>query len=135
MLRATSLSLLLVFVLGITHSTGQAKEECTLNSFPGMMVETQSCRLTDKHKDHLKKLAETLREAAKSNCLYAVTLVGHPKKDSASKERVSCRVDGVVSYLIQREGISKGRLNLNLDSGTGNEDLIEFKLTKTAINK
>ncbi|RTL59790.1 MAG: hypothetical protein EKK37_02745 [Sphingobacteriales bacterium] len=103
---------------------GYAKPDksCHLGYVPPVVFKKGSEKLSDEAKSILTSLGGMLK--ASENC--KVKIVGHPLADKRSQKRNQARIDAVVKYLVETQGITADRVEAVYDGGAGDENTVDI---------
>ncbi|HET9056226.1 MAG TPA: hypothetical protein VFN30_05190 [Chitinophagaceae bacterium] len=108
-----------------TCFTGLARADlttCNLGFIPPITFKKGSDVLSSDSKSLLTSLGGMLK--ASPNC--KIKIAGHPLADKRSQSRNQKRIDAVVKYLIETEGIGAERIEVIYDGGAGEENTLDI---------
>ncbi|MBI3718827.1 MAG: hypothetical protein HY252_09560 [Sphingobacteriales bacterium] len=97
-------------------------KSCHLGYVPPVVFKKGADKLTDDAKSILTSLGGMLK--ASENC--KVKIVGHPLADKRSQKRNQARIDAVVKYLVETQGITADRVEAVYDGGAGDENTVDI---------
>ena len=97
-------------------------KECHLGYVPPVVFKKGSDALSNDAKSILTSLGGMLKVSA--NC--KVKIVGHPLADKRSQARNQKRIDAVVKYLVETQGITADRVEAVYDGGAGDENTVDI---------
>jgi len=100
------------------------KEGCSVNNLPSIQFGNGS-----KLSSNSTKLLEAVAVKLKANPLCKVNVIGHPLADKASQQRSWERVNSVIKYMVEKQGISENRFIFTYDGGTGENNTIDLQAT------
>lgn len=103
---------------------GLAKPDvtCHLGFVPPITFKKGADALSNDAKSILTSLGGMLKVSP--NCKIKVT--GHPLADKRSQARNQKRIDAIVKYLVETEGISADRVEAVYDGGAGDENTVDI---------
>lgn len=111
----------------LAASSTSANVDCTLKNLPSLKYGSTSCRLNDDAKAHLAKLAQLVRDNAKTGSSCKLVIIGNPAAGEESQEKVSCRLGVIQRHLMNTEGLDPQRLLIEATGTAKDDDLFEFK--------
>ena len=97
-------------------------KECHMGYVPPITFKKGSDALSNDAKSILTSLGGMLKVSA--NC--KVKIVGHPLADKRSQARNQKRIDAVVKYLVETQGITADRVEAVYDGGAGDENTVDI---------
>lgn len=97
-------------------------KSCHLGYVPPIVFKKGSDALSNDAKSVLTSLGGMLK--ASENC--KVKIVGHPLADKRSQARNQKRIDAVVKYLVETQGITADRVEAVYDGGAGDENTVDI---------
>ena len=100
------------------------KEGCSINNLPSIQFGNGS-----KLSSNATKLLEAVAVKLKANPLCKVNVIGHPLSDKASQQRSWERVNSIIKYMIDKQGISESRFIFSYDGGAGENNTIDLQPT------
>jgi len=100
------------------------KEGCNVNNLPSVQFNNGS-----KLSSNSTKLLEAVAAKLKANPLCKVNVIGHPQADKASQQKSWERVNSVIKYLVEKQGISESRFIFTYDGGAGDKNTIDLQAT------
>lgn len=124
--RILIIGIVLVVGNGVAGSAS-ISADCTLKNLPNLKYGSTTCRLNDDAKAHLAKLAQMVRDNAKTGSSCKLAIIGNPAASEESQEKVSCRLGVIQRHLMNIEGLDPQRLVIEATGTAKDEDLFEFK--------
>jgi len=100
------------------------KDGCSVTNLPSIQFGNGS-----KLSANSTKLLEVVAVKLKANPLCKVNVVGHPLADKASQQRSWERVNSIIKYLVEKQGISESRFIFTYDGGAGESNTIDLQAT------
>ena len=100
------------------------QEACSVTNLPSIQFGNGS-----KLSSNSTKLLEAVAVKLKANPLCKVNVIGHPLADKASQQRSWERVNSVIKYLVEKQGISESRFIFSYDGGAGENNTIDLQAT------
>lgn len=100
------------------------KEACSINNLPSIQFAGGS-----KLNTNSTKLLEVVAAKLKANPLCKVNVIGHPLADKTSQQRSWERVNAIIKYLVEKQGISESRFIFTYDGGAGENNTIDLQAT------
>ena len=100
------------------------KEACSVNNLPSIQF-NNGTKLTA----NSTKLLEAVATKLKANPLCKVNVIGHPLADKSSQQKSWERVNAVIKYLVEKQGISESRFIFSYDGGAGDNNTIDLQAT------
>jgi OmpA-OmpF porin, OOP family len=97
-------------------------KSCRLGYVPPIVFKKNSDALSDDAKSILTSLGGMLKVS--ENC--KIKVVGHPLADKRSQARNQKRIDAVVKYLVETQGITADRVEAVYDGGAGDENTVDI---------
>lgn len=95
---------------------------CHLGYVPPIVFKKGSDALTNDAKSELTSVGGMLKVS--EHC--KIKVVGHPLADKRSQARNQKRIDAVVKYLVETQGITADRVEAVYDGGAGDENTIDI---------
>ena len=99
---------------------------CNLGDLPSISFKGNMGSLSSDAKAMLATVASKLKGSA--TC--GITVTGYPAASKASQATCNKRTNAIKTYLIEKEGISADRVNVNCEVGGGDANTIDIKTTK-----
>ena len=100
------------------------KEGCSVTNLPSIQFGNGS-----KLSSNSTKLLEVVAVKLKANPLCKVNVIGHPLADKASQQRSWERVNSIIKYLVEKQGISESRFIFTYDGGVGESNTVDLQAT------
>ncbi len=97
---------------------------CTVNNLPSIQFGNGT-----KLSATSTKLLEAVATKLKANPICKVNVIGHPAADKAAQQRSWERVNAVIKYLVEKQGISESRFIFSYDGGAGDNNTIDLQAT------
>jgi hypothetical protein len=117
-----SLGLLMIFYLFSLTSFGQSNE-CKMGDLPEISFRSNSGGLSTDAKSMLATVASKL----KGNPFCSIIVSGYPAASKAGQALCNKRVSVIKTYLLEKEGISADRINLDCEIGGGDPNIVDLK--------
>ena len=89
---------------------------CGINNLPSIQFKSGSSLSRDN-----MKLLNAVAEQMKNNPSCKLKVLGHPEASKASQQKAYDRVESIIKYLVEKQGIGEGRFIFAYDAG-GNGD-------------
>lgn len=99
------------------------RSHCHIGDLPSITFKGRSVNLTKDHKALLATVASKMRE--NPNCKVAV--IGYGESSKAAQQLSWDRVNAVINYLVEKEGVSSDRFIFRYGQGGGEESTIDLK--------
>lgn len=100
------------------------KTECAITDLPSIQFKGG----TKLSKD-AQKLLNAAAEKIKANPNCKVKVIGHPTASKAAQQLSYDRVEAVIKYLVEKQGIAESRFIFNYDGGNGDASTIDLQGT------
>ena len=100
------------------------KEACSINNLPSIQFGSNAKLSTNS-----TKLLEVVAAKMKANPLCKINVIGHPLADKSSQQRSWERVNSIIKYLVEKQGISESRFIFTYDGGAGENNTIDLQAT------
>ena len=107
----------------IDSNGGGLGTRCHIGDLPSITFKGRSVNLTKDHKALLATVASKMRE--NPNCKVAV--IGYGESSKAAQQLSWDRVNAVINYLVEKEGVSSDRFIFRYGQGGGEESTIDLK--------
>ncbi len=78
------------------------------------------------------KLLDAVAEQMRNNPNSKVKVLGHPEANKSSQQKAYDRVDAIIKYLVEKQGISENRFIFAYDAGSGDGKTIDLQGTNEA---
>jgi outer membrane protein OmpA-like peptidoglycan-associated protein len=69
----------------------------------------------------------TVAAKLKASPSCSITITGYPETSKASQANCQKRLDGIKTYLVEKEGISEDRITTNCEIGGGDKNTVDIK--------
>jgi outer membrane protein OmpA-like peptidoglycan-associated protein len=99
------------------------KTECSGIEYPSLTFKGNTPALSADAKAMLATVAAKLK--ASPSC--SITITGYPETSKASQANCQKRLDGIKTYLVEKEGISEDRITTNCEIGGGDKNTVDIK--------
>jgi outer membrane protein OmpA-like peptidoglycan-associated protein len=107
----------------IDSNGGGMGHKCTIGDLPSITFKGRSVTLSKDAKALLASTAEKLRNSP--NCKIAV--IGYGESSKSAQQLSWDRVNGVINYLVEKEGISSDRFIFRYGQSGGEENTVDLK--------
>ncbi len=97
---------------------------CPVNNLPSIQFNNGT-----KLSANSTKLLEAVATKLKANPICKVNVIGHPLADKSSQQKSWERVNAVIKYLVEKQGISESRFIFSYDGGAGDNNTIDLQAT------
>ncbi|GGB22776.1 OmpA family protein [Puia dinghuensis] len=97
--------------------------KCGIGDLPSITFKGRSVNLTKEHKQLLSTVAQKMKD--NPNCRVAV--IGYGESSKAAQQLSWDRVNAVINYLVEKEGISSDRFIFRYGQSGGEENTIDLK--------
>jgi outer membrane protein OmpA-like peptidoglycan-associated protein len=97
--------------------------KCNIGDLPSITFKGRSVTLSKDAKALLASTAEKLRNSP--NCKIAV--IGYGESSKSAQQLSWDRVNGVINYLVEKEGISSDRFIFRYGQSGGEENTVDLK--------
>jgi outer membrane protein OmpA-like peptidoglycan-associated protein len=102
---------------------GYGHPHCNIGDLPSITFRGRSVNLTKDHKALLATVAQKMRD--NPNCKVAV--IGYGESSKAAQQLSWDRVNAVINYLVEKEGVSSDRFIFRYGQSGGEENTIDLK--------
>lgn len=100
-----------------------APPQCNIGSLPSVTFKGKTASLNADAKSLLVDVAAKVR----SNPACKIAVSGHPAANKAAQALNQKRVDAIIKYLVEKEGIGNDRVEAQYDGGEGDVNTVEIK--------
>ena len=104
-------------------SNGVGKSKCSIGDLPSITFKSRTVTLSKDNKAMLAGTAEKLRN--NPNCKIAV--IGYGESSKSAQQLSWDRVNAVINYLVEKEGISSDRFIFRYGQSGGDENTVDLK--------
>ncbi|MBS4044560.1 MAG: OmpA family protein [Chitinophagaceae bacterium] len=101
---------------------------CSMNNLPSIVFKSGGASLS---RDNMR-LLDAVATQMKDNPSCKVKVLGHPEANKSSQQKSYDRVDAIIKYLVEKQGISENRFIFAYDSGSGDSKTIDLQGTTEA---
>ena len=112
----------------IQSSGTSVTSSCSLNNLPSIVFKSDGAKLT---RDNMK-LLDAVSEQMRNNPNCKLKVLGHPEANKSSQQKSYDRVDAIIKYLVEKQGISENRFIFAYDAGSGDAKTIDLQGTNEA---
>ena len=98
---------------------------CSLNNLPSIVFKSDGAKLS---RDNMK-LLDAVSEQMRNNPNCKLKVLGHPEANKSSQQKSYDRVDAIIKYLVEKQGISENRFIFAYDAGSGDSKTIDLQGT------
>ena len=98
---------------------------CSMNNLPSIVFKSGGASLS---RDNMR-LLDAVATQLKDNPSCKVKVLGHPEANKSSQQKAYDRVDAIIKYLVEKQGISENRFIFAYDSGSGDGNTIDLQGT------
>ncbi len=98
---------------------------CSMNNLPSIVFKSGGASLS---RDNMR-LLDAVATQLKDNPSCKVKVLGHPEANKSSQQKAYDRVDVIIKYLVEKQGISENRFIFAYDSGSGDGKTIDLQGT------
>lgn len=98
---------------------------CSMNNLPSIVFKSGGASLS---RDNMR-LLDAVATQLKDNPSCKVKVLGHPEANKSSQQKAYDRVDAIIKYLVEKQGISENRFIFAYDSGSGDGKTIDLQGT------
>ncbi len=109
-------------ISGSPMSSGGAP--CNLN-LPALVFKSGGAKLA---RDN-SKLLDAVAEQLKNNPNARIKVLGHPEANKTAQQKSYDRVEAIIKYLVEKQGISENRFIFSYDAGSGDANTIDLQCT------
>jgi outer membrane protein OmpA-like peptidoglycan-associated protein len=103
---------------------GRGGAPCNLN-LPALVFKSGGAKLA---KDN-SKLLDAVAEQLKNNPNARIKVLGHPEANKTAQQKSYDRVEAIIKYLVEKQGISENRFIFSYDAGSGDANTIDLQCT------
>jgi len=96
-----------------------------LADLPSIVYKNGASKLS---RDNMK-LLDAVAQQLKNNPNAKVKVLGHPEANKSSQQKAYDRVEGIIKYLVEKQGISENRFIFSYDAGAGDGNTIDLQGT------
>ena len=96
---------------------------CNLGDLPSISFRNNSNSLNSDAKAMLATVGSKMKESA----ACSITINGYPAASKASQARCNNRLQAIKAYLVETEGISSDRIDVNCEIGGGDANTVDIK--------
>jgi outer membrane protein OmpA-like peptidoglycan-associated protein len=105
---------------------GGKKVDCAIGDLPSIQFKANSATLSTE----AKALLDAVGTKIQANADCKVKVIGHPTVSNKKSQQLAYdRVSAVIKYLVEKQGISEGRLIFAYDGGSGDANTIDLQGT------
>lgn len=105
---------------------GGTSGNCNMSNLPSVVFRSGGAKLSRESMKLLDAVAEQLR----NNGGCKVKVIGHPKASSKAEQQKSYdRVEAIIRYLVEKQGIAESRFIFAYDGGDGDSNTIDLQAT------
>ena len=101
---------------------------CSMNNLPSIVFKSGGASLS---RDNIR-LLDAVATQMKDNPSCKVKVLGHPEANKSSQQKAYDRVDAIIKYLVEKQGISENRFIFAYDAGNGDSKTIDLQGTTEA---
>jgi OmpA-OmpF porin, OOP family len=98
---------------------------CSISNLPSINFKSGGSNL---NRD-LMKLLDAVAAQMKNNGGCKVKVLGHPEANKSSQQKAYDRVESIIKYLVEKQGISESRFIFAYDAGSGDGNTIDLQGT------
>lgn len=98
---------------------------CGINNLPSIAFGAGSAKLS---RDNMR-LLDAVAQQMKNNPSCNLKVVGHPEASKASQQKAYDRVESIIKYLVDKQGVNEGRFIFAYDGGSGDGNTIDLQGT------
>ena len=98
---------------------------CSMNNLPSIVFKSGGASLS---RDNMR-LLDAVATQLKDNSSCKLKVLGHPEANKSSQQKAYDRVDAIIKYLVEKQGISEDRFIFAYDSGSGDGKTIDLQGT------
>ena len=99
------------------------KQGCGIGDLPSVSFKARTVTLSNDTKAVLASVAEKMR----NNAACRVAVVGYGESNKAAQQLSWDRVNGVINYMVEKEGISQDRFVFKYGQGDGAADTVDLR--------
>ncbi len=110
---------------GLKESGVTGTGACSMNNLPSIVFKSGGASL---NRDNMR-LLDAVATQMKDNPSCKVKVLGHPEANKSSQQKAYDRVDAIIKYLVEKQGISENRFIFAYDSGSGDGKTIDLQGT------
>lgn len=99
---------------------------CTdLPNLPNIQFKSGNAKMS---RDNMK-LLDAVAQQLKNNPNAKIKVLGHPEANKTSQQKAYDRVEAIIKYLVEKQGISENRFIFAYDAGAGDDNTIDLQCT------
>lgn len=102
--------------------TSTSVAECSITSLPSISFKSGGAKLNRESMSLLDAVAVQMR----NNPSCKVKVLGHPESNKSSQQKAYDRVEAIIKYLVEKQGIAESRFIFAYEGGNGDSNTVDL---------
>ena len=102
--------------------TSTSVAECSITSLPSISFKSGGAKLNRESMSLLDAVAVQMR----NNPSCKVKVLGHPESNKSSQQKAYDRVEAIIKYLVEKQGIAESRFIFAYEGGSGDSNTVDL---------